>query len=114
MPLTNSGAVLAATLIQSDGPYYVAAGDSSTAFLASQTDLIGTNAREVASASRSSNVVTYTATFGTSVANFEWLEVGLANASSGGTLLTRRVVTLPTKTSSDTWTVNLEVVFAAA
>lgn len=114
MPLTNAGAVLVATLVQSDGPYYVAAGNSSTAFSASQTDLVGTSARVVASSARASNVVTYTATFGTSVANFQWNEVGVANAPAGGTLLTRRVVTLPTKTSSDTWIVNLEVVFAAA
>ena len=114
MPLTNAGAVLVATLIEADGPYYVAVGNNSTAFSASQTDLIGTNARESATAVRSGSTITYTAEFGTSVANFEWLEVGLADAASAGTLVTRKVVALPTKTPSESWTVNLEVVFAAA
>lgn len=114
MPLTNAGAVLAATLIEADGPYWVAVGNSGAAFSAAQTDLLGTNAREQATAVRSSATVTYTAEFGTSVANFEWLEVGLADSASGGTLVTRKVIALPTKTNTESWTVNLEVVLAAA
>lgn len=114
MPMTNTGATLVATLIEADGPYYVAAGNDNTAFDASQTDLIGTNVRKQATAVRSGSTVTYTAEFTTSEGNFEWLETGLADASSGGTLVTRKVIALPTKTSSESWTVNLEVVFAAA
>ena len=114
MPLTNAGAVLVATLVEADGPYYVGAGNSSTAFNVSQTDLLGTSARVAATAVRSSATITYTAEFDTSTGNFEWLEVGAFDAASAGTMLTRKVVALPTKTSSESWTVNLEVVFAAA
>ena len=114
MATTNAGATLIATLIEADGPYYVAVGNDNTAFNVSQTDLIGTNARAAATAVRVGSTVTYTAVFGTSVANFAWLEVGLADAASAGTLVTRKVIALPTKTNSESWTVNLEVVFAAA
>jgi hypothetical protein len=114
MATTNAGATLIASLLEADGPYYVGVGNSSTAFSAAQTDLVGTSAREAATASRTSATVTYTAEFGTSVANFAWLEVGLFDASTAGTMVTRKVVALPTKTSSETWTMNLEVVVAAA
>lgn len=115
MPATNAGAVLVATLLEADGPYWIAVGDGNTAFSADQTDLVGTNkARVSATASRSSNTITYTGVFDTATGNFEWLEVGLADAASAGTLVTRKVVSLPTKTSSEEWTVNLEVVVAAA
>ena len=114
MPATNAGSVKVATLVEANGPYYIGVGNSSTAFSAAQTDLLGTSARVAATASRTSGTITYTAVFNTSTGNFEWLEVGLFDASTSGTMLTRKVVALPTKTSSEEWTVNLEVVFAAA
>jgi hypothetical protein len=114
MATTNAGAVLIATLVEADGPYFIAVGNSATAFNVAQTDLIGTNAREQATVSRSSATNTYSAVFGTGAGNFAWLEVGLCDAASSGTLVTRKVVTLPTKTSSESWTINLEVVFAPA
>jgi hypothetical protein len=115
MATTNAGAILIATLVEADGPYYVGAGNSSTAFNAAQTDLQGASkARVVASASRSTNTITYSSVFDTSTGNFEWLEVALFDASTSGTMLTRKVVALPTKSSSEEWTINLEVVFAAA
>lgn len=114
MATTNAGAVKIATLVAADGTYYVGVGDSSTAFSAGQTDLQGTATRKSATVSRVTNTNTYTATFTTSDANYAWLEIGLFDAASSGTMLTRKVIALPTKTSSETWTVNLEVVFAAA
>jgi hypothetical protein len=107
--------VLVATLVEADGPYYVGAGNGSTAFSAAQTDLQGASkARVQATAVRTSASIVYTAEFDTSTGNFEWLEVGSFDAAAAGTMLTRKVVALPTKTSSEAWTVNLEVVFAAA
>ena len=115
MPATNAGAVLVATLVEADGPYWIGAGNSSTAFSAAQTDLQGASKERVsATASRTSGTITYTGVFNTSTGNYEWLEVGLFDAASAGTMLTRKVVALPTKTSSEEWTVNLEVVFSAA
>jgi hypothetical protein len=114
MATTNAGAILIATLVEADGPYWVGAGNDNTAFNAAQTNLIGTSARKQATASRSLNTITYSAVFTTSDANFAWLEVGLFDASTSGTMLTRKVVALPTKTSSEEWTINLEVVFSAA
>lgn len=114
MPATNAGATKVATLLEADGPYWVAVGNDGTAFSASQTDLLGTNARVQATVVRTGASLVYTAEFDTSTGNFEWLEVGLADAASAGNLLTRKVVALPTKTSSESWTINLEVVVAAA
>lgn len=114
MATTNAGAVLIATLMEADGPYFVGVGNSSTAFNVAQTDLQGTKARVQATAVRSGATITYSAEFDTSTGNFEWLEVGLFDAGSGSTMLTRKVVSLPTKTSAETWTINLEVVVAPA
>lgn len=114
MPTTNAGAVLIATLLEADGPYFVGVGNSGTAFAASQTDLLGTSVRKSATASRTSNTVTYSCTFGTSEANFEWLECGLFDAASAGTMVSRKVISLGTKTSSEEWTVNLEAIVTAA
>lgn len=114
MGATNTGAIKVATLVAADGTYYVGAGNSATAFAASQTDLQGTGTRKSATNSRTSNTVTYTAVFGTSDANYAWNELGLFDAATSGTMLCRKVVSLPTKTSSESWTINLEVVFAAA
>lgn len=114
MATTNAGATLIATLVESHGSFYVGAGDSSTAFSASQTDLQGTNVRKAATVVRSGSTLTYSASFGTSEANFAWSELGSFDAASGPTMITRKVVSLPTKTSSETWDINLEVVYAAA
>jgi hypothetical protein len=114
MPLTNAGATAVAVLVEATGNHFVAVGNSSTAFNASQTDLLGTNARVAGSVSRSGSTLTVSGEFGTGVGNFFWNEIGYCDAASAGTLYTRKVVSLPEKTSSETWTINLEVVFAAA
>lgn len=127
MPLTTSGAQFlakAATGLNSPTLFsasncYVAVGDSSTAFSVAQTDLVAaTNkARKlVTSISESAGVVTVVATYGTSEANFEWAEWGIANASSGGTMLGRKVEspTLGTKSNTQVWTLSGTVTFAAA
>lgn len=87
---------------------YTAVGDSTTAAASGQTDLqAATNkARQAMDATYpqvSSNNVTFRSTFGAGAANFAWNEWGIANASSGGTLLNRRVESLGTK-SGGSWT----------
>ena len=127
MPLTTSGAQFlakAATGLNSPTLFsasncYVCVGDSSTAFAIGQSDLqASTNkARKlVTSVSESAGVVTVVATWGTSEGNFEWAEWGLFNASSGGTMLGRKVEspTLGTKVNTQVWTLSGTVTFAAA
>lgn len=87
---------------------YLGVGDSSTAFAASQTDLqASTNklrkAMDATYPQRSANVVTLQSTFGSSEANFAWNEFGTFNASSAGTMLQRKVSSLGTKSSGQTW-----------
>ncbi|WP_433024708.1 hypothetical protein [Actinomycetospora sp. CA-053990] len=85
----------------------VCVGDSSTAAAAGQTDLQGTNKfRQLVSGapSLSTNQAVFTATVATGDANFAWNEAGIANASSGATLLNRFVQSFGTKTSASSWT----------
>lgn len=55
----------------------------------------------------------WVAVFGTTEANFEWREVGLANAdlnsNPNGILFNRAIVNWGTKTPNDTWTVSLVI-----
>lgn len=88
---------------------YLGVGDSNSAFSAALTDLqAATNklrkAMDATYPSRSSNVVTYRATFGTTDANWAWNEVGVFNNSSGGQMLSlASQVALGTKTSAASW-----------
>jgi hypothetical protein len=85
---------------------YLGVGDSSTAVSASQTDLVAaTNklrkAMDSTFPSRSSQVLTFRSTFGTSDANFAWNETAVFNHTSAGTMLCRSLVSSPfTKTSA--------------
>jgi len=87
---------------------YLGAGDDATAFAVGQTDLqAATNkyrqGMDGGYPSRSSNAITFRATFASGVGNFSWAENGVFNASSGGTMLTRKVASLGTKVSGATW-----------
>ena len=89
-------------------------GDSSTAAVASQTNLIaGTNAyRQVMDATYpiiATNQATFRISVGTSNANFAWQEfgafsgVGTGSPPTGGTMLNRAVSSLGTKSNSASW-----------
>ncbi|MAT70401.1 MAG: hypothetical protein CMJ58_12850 [Planctomycetaceae bacterium] len=87
---------------------HLGVGDSVTAFAATQTDLqAATNklrkAMEATYPQRSTNVLTFRSLFGTLEANFAWEEWGVFNASSGGTMMSRKVESLGTKTSAQSW-----------
>lgn len=120
--LTTAGAVFLAQAAINDSPTffssgvnaYLGAGNSTTAFAIGQTDLVGTATRKVATASRASGVLTFVASFGTSDANYAWEEVGIFNASSGGTMLARKVESLGTKTSAQVWQLTVTATFTAA
>ena len=118
MALTDAGAILIAQMLKgasvtalNTANAHIAVGNGSTAFSAAQTDLVGASkARKgmdsASFPSGSSNVLTFQSTFSTSEGNFEWIEWGIANASSGGTLVGRRVESpsLGTKDNTKTWT----------
>ena len=91
---------------------YVGVGDGTTAFSADQSDLQGTNKARAAitSVTVSGSLVTFRAEFANGVANFEWLEAGLFEASSGGGMAVRQVIDSPgTKTSAQSWSYDLQV-----
>lgn len=129
MALTNAGAILIASAVLGDGGVslltnanmYIGLGDSNTAFSASQTDLQASSnkvRKPMASGSypsRSSNVITAQSNFGTSDANFAINEFGTFNASTAGTMFTRKVdATLGTKTSAQSWVVTVTLTVQAA
>lgn len=113
MPLTNAGRDIIASFITGAGTFYnstnarLGVGDSTTAFVNSQTDLqAATNKlRKLVDSAPSvlNNVITFVATFASGDANFSWQEFGLFNASSGGTMLTRVVSNQGTKVSGQSW-----------
>lgn len=80
---------------------------ATTAFAVTQTDLQGASktrkAMDASYPTRATNVLTFRSTFGTSDANYTWDEWGVFNASSAGTMMSRKVEALGTKTSSATW-----------
>jgi len=87
---------------------HLGVGDSSAAFASTQTDLQAATNKlrkpmDATYPQRSSNVITWRATFGTTEANFAWNERGVFNALSGGQMLSRKVVSLGTKTSAASW-----------
>lgn len=87
---------------------YLGVGDSTTAFAATQTDLqAATNklrkAMEATYPTLATNVLTFRSLFSTADANFAWAEWGVFNASTAGTMMSRKVEALGTKTSAQSW-----------
>ena len=58
--------------------------------------------------------LTFRSLFGTGDANFAWNEWGVFNASSSGTMLNRKVESLGTKTSAQSWQLTVTLTIAAA
>lgn len=134
MAITNTGAILAASAIigtadgspvttLNAGNAYIGLGDDNTAFAAGQTDLnpgvVGNKVRVAMDTpgypSRASNVLTFRSTFSTAQANFTIREFAVFNASSSGTMFSRKVdVSLGTKTSAQTWVVTVTITVQAA
>jgi hypothetical protein len=88
---------------------YLGVGDSTdNTTPETRTDLqAATNKARVGMAAtypqRTANAITWRSTFGTGDANFTWNERGVFNASTGGQMLSRKVVSLGTKTSAASW-----------
>jgi hypothetical protein len=98
---------------------YLGVGDSSTAFSAAQTDLQAASNKtrkpmDSGYPQRSSSQLIFRALFGTSDANYAWNEHGVFNASSAGTMWSRKVESLGTKTNTQSWLLTVTVTGAAA
>jgi hypothetical protein len=116
MPITDAGRnfMVQSTLAAATTPFnnansHIGVGDSTTAFAVGQTDLVAaTNklrkAMDSTYPSGAANVITFRSTFGTGDANFAWQEWAVFNASSAGTMLSRKVESLGTKTNTLTFT----------
>lgn len=121
MALTNAGRNLIANAIIgaayttfANANAYLGVGDSNTAFAGAQTDLqAATNklrkAMDATYPQQATNVLTFRSTFATTDANFAWEEWAVFNASSSGTMLNRKVETLGTKTSVQTWQLTVDI-----
>jgi hypothetical protein len=94
----------------------IAVGDSTTAAAATQTDMQASTNKvrlpmdtgypsQSDGTSSGATTITFRGTAGTSVANWAWNEWGVANSTTNGTgrLLNRKVESLGTKPSSQTW-----------
>lgn len=126
MPLTDAGRnhmlglmIGEALTAFNNANAHLGVGDSSTAFSAAQTDLqASTNklrkAMDATYPSRATNVLTARSTFGTSEANFAWQEWGLFNGSSGNVMASRKVESLGTKTSAQSWQLTATITFTTA
>jgi len=92
---------------------HMAVGSSNTTATTSQTAL-GTELGRVAldSTSRSTNTITYVATFGAGTGTGSLTEGGILNASSSGSMLCRTVFGVVTKTASDTVVITWNVTVA--
>jgi hypothetical protein len=98
---------------------YIGVGDSTTVFAASQTDLqAATNkmrkAMDATYPTVATNVMTFRSTFATTDANWAWQEWGVFNASSAGTMMSRKVESLGTKTSAQSWQMTVTITLAVA
>jgi len=126
MPLTTAGrdylagAVIAnPSTLFNNANAYIGVGDSTTAFSAAHTDLqASTNklrkAMEASYPTIATNVITFRSLFVTGDANFAWQEWGIFNASSAGTMLARKVESLGTKTSAQSWQMTADLTLTAA
>jgi hypothetical protein len=124
MPLTTAGRNFIANAICNNASpvFYDASnahlgvGDSNTAFNASQTNLqaVTNKHREPVDGAPgvSTNVITLVATFESADANFAWEEWGVFNHVSAGTMLTRKVESLGTKTSAAEWELTVALTVA--
>lgn len=116
MPLVNAGRdficsriIASSAQVFDNSNAYIGVGDSTTnASPLTYTDLqAATNklrkAMDATYPQISTNVLTFRSTFSTSDANYAWNEWGIFNASSAGTMLSRKVESLGTKPSTQTW-----------
>jgi len=126
MPLTNAGRdfiaadIIGEAVTEFDNTNaHIGVGDSNAVFAATQTDLQAAvnklrKAMEAGYPSRSGNIISLRSLFGTGDANFAWLEWAVFNALAAGTMLSRKVENLGTKTSAQSWQLTVDLTINAA
>ena len=92
-------------------------GDSTTAAAATQTDLqAATNklyqAVDATYPTIAAQTVTWRTTFGTSAANYAWEEYTVDNGATAAKNLNRKVSSLGTKLSGQTWVLDLQITWS--
>lgn len=96
----------------------IGVGDSTTAAVASQTDLQAVTNKwyqlVTGAPGVSAQTVTFIAAFGTADGNFAWQEWGIDNGLSStavatAPMLNRKVVSMGTKSSGSTWTLTVTI-----
>lgn len=122
MALTTAGInFIAAAAIGQGTPFNNAnarlgVGNGTTAFAASQTNLVGSNTlrknMDAGYPVLAAPKVIFKSTFAQNEANFSWNEWGIFNAASGGVMLSRVVESNGTKQSNQTWVLEVEVTFS--
>ena len=126
MALTQAAATLLASGLQTgtispaftNANSYIGVGDTSTAFATGQTDLSASTNKlrkgmDTTFPTLASNVITFQSTFATGDANWAWNEWGVFNAATAGTMLNRKVESLGTKLSTQTWQFNVALTISA-
>lgn len=94
---------------------HIGVGDGTAAAAVTQTDLQGTNKfrrpmeASFPDQSQGANVMRFKSSFGTTEANYAWQEWGVFNALSAGTMMNRKVESLGTKTSAQTWEFTVDI-----
>lgn len=92
---------------------HIGVGNGTTAFAATQTDLVGASktrkAMDATYPQVSANVITFRSTFGTGDANYAWEEWGIFNAAATGTMMNRVVQNNGTKSGTETKVVTVTV-----
>lgn len=126
MPLTNAyrdwavaRTTASAAPVFDNGNSYIGVGDGVTAFAATQTDLVAAanklrKAMDATYPTTTTNVLVFRSTFATSDANWAWNEWGVFNASTAGVMLSRKVESLGTKPSNQSWQFTVTLTFAIA
>lgn len=90
----------------------IAIGTGTTDDTAGRTALVSESTRQpmvTGYPQVSANVITFQASYSTSVANVNWREMGIVGAATGGTFLNRIVGDWGTKVNSATWVATLTI-----
>lgn len=93
---------------------YIGTGDSNTAFAATQGDLVAATNKnrwpmDSTFPTQATNVLTFQTTVPTNSGNWAWEEWGIFNALSAGVMLSRKVESLGTKTSAQSWQISCAI-----
>lgn len=120
MALTNAGRdFIAGTIIDDGTPTYfnnanshIAVGSGTTAFAPADAALETELDRQPMEATYpliTGNILTFRSVFATTEANGAWEEWGVFNAAAAGLMLNRKVESLGTKTSAQTWQITVDI-----